>query len=471
MRINTIVNQVNMRLIMMSVCSLGLLMTLSMKSANAAPEVALKASTEEAPKADPTSGPLSSEDLSAQRATYKSLDDFVRGEMRHITGLNLYGSTAQLPQGYLGFKYAWSQIKADQRYNGSGKLGEIFPPLEFELTGQTQLSADLGLTGGGGSHEFLVSYGITDNLNWYITTPLYYMNVSINPSLNSVDDEGNKVGETAAGLLGIQDRKAYNGGDLLYDTFPALGRPTPGARFQGSWLLGDINTGFSWNYQRGTHFASALVTRLYLPTAHIPPSNQNLFFGTGPEIQVGVGSWGLGLSQLHDLRLVKSGDFSLIASSEVGMTYFFEQRRDYPTNFTTPTAFATALDPIAFADLSDLDGEFGYTPGWALAGAISVSASYHAFSLVAGIATQFSQKPILSGDPAFLGMVDSLELVAEVSSQSAKVGALVSLLPLSIPASISLDWQRVVGGRNVIVYQDFYTARINFFLPLFMLWN
>ena len=410
-------------------------------------------------------------DLDAQRAQYKSLDDFVSGEQRHIERLDLYGSTAQLPQGYLGFKYAWSQLKADQRYNGKGELGEIFPPLEFALSGETQLSADLGLTGGGGSHEFMVSYGITDNLNWYIAAPLYYMNVSINPALNDVDDEGNKVGATAAGLLGVQDRKAYDGGDLLYDTFPALGRPTPAARFQGDWLLGDINTGFSWNYQRGKHFSSALVTRLYLPSAHIPPSNQNLFFGTGPEIQVGVGSWGLGLSQLHDLRIVKSKDFTLVASSEVAMTYYFEQMREYPTNFTTPTAFATALDPIAFADLSELEGEFGYTPGWGLSGGVSLNASYKALSINAGMMTQFAQKPMLTGDPAFLGMVDSLELVAEVSAQTAQVGALVSLLPLSIPATVSLDWQRVIGGRNVIVYRDFYTARVNFFLPLFLLWN
>ena len=402
---------------------------------------------------------------------YRTLEEFVQGEMERIKKLDIYGMTAQLPKGYLAVKWGWTMLRADQRYNAQGELGPVFPPIEFDLDGEKQLSADLGLNGEGGSHNFMVSYGITDHFNYYLQVPLTYMHVRFNPKVNDIDEEGNKVGRSMASLFGIRDRQRYNASNLLYDTFNSLGRPTPGSEFKGSWLLGDVNTGFSWNYLRTYRYSAGLVARVFLPTAHIPPAERNLFFGTGPEIQIGNGGWGTGFSQLYDLRIFKIKDFQLTASTELNVAYFFTQKRDYPTNFVEPDSLATQLDPASFPDLSHLEGTFDYTPGWGFALSGQLDLTYGPLGLGVGYGTRFAQKPEINGDQAFMGMVDSLELLAETSAQILRVGSSLSLLPIYIPAQISFSWDKVVGGRNVIVYTDNYTIQLNLILPVFMLWN
>jgi hypothetical protein len=391
--------------------------------------------------------------------------------MHRVKKLDLYGITSQLPQGYLGFQWGFTSLTADKRYNSQRQLGEIFPPLEFELNGQKQLSADLGLTGEGGSHNFLLSYGVTDHLNVYIQAPFNYMSVNISPKIATLDDEGNRVGETMAQFFGIQDRKNYNGSNLLYDTFPALGRPTPGSQFEGSWLIGDVNTGFSWNYFRSRLYSAGLVGRLFLPTGHIPDPNQNLFFGTGPEIQIGNGGWGVGFSQLYDLRVFQRGNFQITASTEFNASYFFKQLRPYPTNFVTPSAVAQQLDANAFPDLSNLEGDFEYTPGWGLLAYGQLDVAYGPIGIGVAYGTQYAQKPALSGDPQFLTMVEGLELVADSSAQIVRVGSRLSLLPLSIPAQISGSWEKIVGGHNVLVYRDNYSIQLSLILPAFLVFQ
>jgi len=390
---------------------------------------------------------------------------FVQGEIEHILAGDPYGSTFQLPKGYLKLAYKWSSLHGDSRYDGTGKLGPVIPPLLFQAGGQTQLNVDFGVAGHGGSHTFTVGYGILDTLGWFAEIPFNYMSVGTNLNVGTVDAQGDHIGATAASLLGVTDRQHYGPANFLYQTLPQLGRPPLGSSFRGEWLLGDVNTGVAWNYFRNSHMSSALTGRLFLPTAHIPPPERDILYATGPEIEAGTGGWGVAATQGYDWRLYRAQWLQLIAGSELSAGYHFTQHRPYPTNFIAPDPVAASLSPVTFPDLSKLSGDFTLTPGWALSWSARLDASIALLGLSAAYSVKFSQKPQLTGDPGFLGMVNSLGLLDESEAHTVQIAAGVSLIPFSIPARITVDWQRVVRGRNVLLYQDDFSLAIEGYIP------
>ncbi len=393
-------------------------------------------------------------------------------ELERLGDYDLYGVSAQLPAGYLKFKWDYGWLSADSRFNGQGERGPVLNPLQFDLNGETQIDVLLDVTGGGNGHTFQSSYGITDPFDWYVEVPFTAMNLNLNPTVRPVDDAGNYIGEAAAGLLGVTDRAAYNAETFLYETLPALGRPAPAVGYDGSWLLGDINTGFSWNFFRNSRFSSALTNRVFLPTGHIPSAETSLTYATGPQPDIGIGSWGVSSTSGYDLRLFKHSYWvDIILSQEIGFGYFFKQQRDYPTNFVEPNPLAAQLDPATFPDLSHLDGSFEYTPGFNTSWSSQLNIQLAIFGIGVGYGWRYSQEPVVDGDPDFISMVNAMELFGDQAVNEFQVGLSANLLPLYIPANIGITRRVIVGGRNTLAWSNFWQFSVEAFVPMYLLWD
>lgn len=396
--------------------------------------------------------------------------DFLWGEIDRLGKLDIYGVSGQLPQGYLSIKWDWTTITAGSRYNAVGDAVGVMEPIEFtDDNGDKLISIDLGLSGEGGGHTFQTSYGITDPLDWYLELPFTHMNIRMNPSASVVDDEGNKISPSIAAMGGY-DPQEYDVETFLYDTLPRLGRATPATGFRARWLLGDINTGFSWNYVRNGDYSASVVARVFLPTGKIQNANNSLFYGTGPALDTSTGGWAVGATQGFDWRAIKSEWFSAVLSTELTVGYAFEQQRPYPTNFVAPDPLLAALDPATFPDLSDLDGTFSYKPGWSVDWIAGLQTSISVLGLAAAFGMSHSQTPWLDGDPNFLSMVEGLELIGQQTLVSYQLGASVPLLPI-LPATLGVSWRKAVAGHNAIVFDDYWQMTIQGYLPVFLLWE
>lgn len=399
---------------------------------------------------------------------------FIMRELEYIGELDLYGVSAQLPEGWLKFSWDYGWLKANNRFDRYGNSGPVLSPLIFENNGEEQINVDLDVGGHGSGHTFQVSYGIIDPLDFYIEIPFTAMNLRIDPQVNAIDDDGNRIGELAATVLGVEDRMAYDEEQFLYETFPALGRPTPATGYDGRWLLGDINMGFSWNFFRNSRFSSAWTNRVFLPTGHVPAPETNITYATGPQPEIGVGGWGVSTTTGYDLRLYKHSYWvDIILSTEIGFGYFFKQQRDYPSNFVEPMPGLGAIQGFSdmFPDLSNLEGTFDYTPGFntSWTAQLNVSVALLNFGFAYGWA--HSQKPEMNADPAFLSMVDSLELLGQQSRSEVQIGVSTTLLPLYIPASIGIVRRIMVDGRDTLQFTNFWQLSIETFAPLSMIWD
>ncbi|MEZ4267855.1 MAG: hypothetical protein R3F39_15890 [Myxococcota bacterium] len=401
---------------------------------------------------------------------HKGYLGYMFGELEKIGELDIYGVSGQLPKGYLGFKYQWTTIKAGARFGENGTKGPVATPIEFtNSNGDKVVSIDLGLSGKGHGHNFMVSYGISNPVDFYIELPFTFMDVKLQPNIAPVNANGDTFDPTFAKIAGYNPQ-TYGANDFLFDTLPRLGRATPPTRYVGKWLLGDVNMGFSWNYQRNRYFSNSMTARVFLPTGKIQNPNNSLLFGTGPGLDTSIGGWAAGWTHGFDVRLLNKGLFGIVLSNEMTFSYGFKQKRPYPTNFMTPDPSLAALDPASFPDLSNLEGTFSYTPGFSVDASVQLQFQIASLGVGAAYGISYSQTPWLDGDRDFLSMAKSLELIGQSSQQILQLGATLSLLPF-VPASIGFSWQKAVKGNNAIVFDDYFQITVQAFAPLYKLWT
>ncbi|MBM4388736.1 MAG: hypothetical protein FJ088_13425, partial [Deltaproteobacteria bacterium] len=401
--------------------------------------------------------------------------EFMDRELEKIIAMDLYGSSAMLPKGYFSIKYQFTHLNASKRFDGQGNKVPAIPPIEFSDGAKKFLSVDLGLTGEGGSHLVQLSYGITDPLDWYIEIPFQYMTVKMDPKLNAVDDDGNYIDPVLlAPLFKVKDPKSFTAADFLCLLPKTIGRPTPNTYYDADWVLGDIHTGFSWNYLRTKRFSAALTPRIYFPTGRIANPDSSLFYFTGPQLDVGTGSWGISATQTYDFRVINPFNWlDVIYTMEFTTNYHFSHKRKYPKNFETPNPEAMKLlDPTGsyFPDLSHLEekGTFTYTPGFSADVTAKLDISFGIAGISAGYGYAFAQEPLINGDPSFITMVKGLQLLGQMSIHSIEIGGLVSLLPLYVPANLSFSWTKVIAGTNALIYEDYIKFTIQGYIPFLL---
>ena len=423
--------------------------------------------------------------------------NFIDREIDKVGTMDLYGVTAQLPRGYFKFKWDWSTITATQRFNAEHEKSSalrITPTTKQNWTnpktGKVEqrdvplVDLDFGLEGKGGGHTIQMSYGILGNLDWYIEIPIQYMEVSFNPTLNKIQELDPTTGELVnsenqihpmlAGFLKYANKRSgIDGWDFLKRLMPELGRPVPAQRFAGKWLLGDINTGFSWNWFRNSRMSAALTPRMYFPTGTLADPNASLFYGTGPQLDTGNHGWAVGFTQGYDLRIYKYMYWvDIILSSEFTASYGFAQKREYPTNFVKAGAAAAALDPSGnmFPDLSALgkngNTTFTYVPGWGLSWTAQLQFQVALLGLGVMYGVSHSQEPEIHGDPGFINMSKSLQLLGTSTFQAIGLSASLSLLPLYIPAEVMFGWKKMIDGYNAIIFDNYYNVVVNFLVPV-----
>jgi hypothetical protein len=400
---------------------------------------------------------------------WKRWTNFIDRELDAVGKADLYGVTSQMPKGYASIKWDYVQIKAGRRYNDKHEIGPVMAPITVPGG-----KLDTGLQGHGAGHVFQASYGITGNFDWYFELPYQSMHTSFNPKLLGADGKPVK-GNNPDGTPD-PDYAMKEGFRALYKFLPALGRPVPQLKYDADWVLGDINTGFSWNPWRTPRMSAALTCRVFFPTGRVANPNSSLTLGTGPELDTGIGGWAVGFTQGYDLRLFKySYWIDIVASSEFSLSYGFEQRRSYPTNFTTqpdrkvlqafndPTVYSSFPD---LRHLKDLDS-FKYTPGFGLSwtAQLAVQVALLGFNFAYGVS--HSQEPELKGDYYFIQMAKSLQLLGQNTTHAIQLGASISLMPLYIPVNFAFSWRKVVDGYNALVFDDYWNVVIKTYIPLF----
>ncbi|MBM4371181.1 MAG: hypothetical protein FJ098_05980 [Deltaproteobacteria bacterium] len=403
---------------------------------------------------------------------------FMDAELDKIGEMDLYGVTSQLPKGYAYIKWDWGMIEAGSRFNNRRQRGPVMAPIEFsddtdgDGVSEKLISIDMGLEGKGGGHTFQFSYGIIDPLDWYIEVPFTYMKVRFKPKTNIIDEDGNRIAPSLAGFFGVDDPKTFSAAQFNDQILPMLGRPSLDTTYTGRWLLGDINTGVSWNIFRNSRFSVALTPRVYLPTGHTPAADSNILWGTGPELETGIGGWATGFTQGYDLRIYKySYWIDIILSAEFTVGYGFPQKRKYPTNFVPPNPLAVALDPLAFPDLSHLKGTFSYTPGFSVDFALKLGVQVAILGLAAGIGVSHSQEPELVADRSFIQMAKSLELLGQMQQEAFQLAASINLLPFYVPMEMGFSWTKVISGYNAIVFDNFFQFTVKTYFPIWRDWS
>jgi hypothetical protein len=426
-------------------------------------------------------------------------------ELERIIDLDIWGVTAQLPKGYLTVKYQFNTREAvgrfDKdgkrvgRYDENGKLhSTIIPPIAFgdaasgkpcldqKRFSDCLLAFDAGARGKGGSHELQISYGLTGRLDWYVAIPMQYHRVTFSPQVLAVDS----YFATAAGI-------SYPPLDATTtDTFmqfiERLGRPRPNNVADHTLVMGDVNTGFSWNFYRTKWLSSALTYRLYFPTAYVANPDNALTFFTGPDVDAGNHAFAMGAGLGHDFRLPRfiHKNIDMVLSFEWNFSYGFETHRKYPSvcpavfdrfnsdgcrGFRPPEAGAAAIfDPqhSSFPDLSAMQAKgstYSYTPGLAQDVAVTYSLNLWGVGLAVGLGQSWAQKPELDGDYNFLTMVNNLQMIAHSRATVVKTALTIPLFFLDVPATLMMQYQHDITGANFIYFRNNFYVTVQGYIP------
>jgi hypothetical protein len=436
-----------------------------------------------------------------ERSLWKQYTDFWDTWIERALDLDLYGGTAQLPQGLFGFKVDWNMRRAVGRYDNHRKRTAMVQPIVFGGDDNPLLVLDLGAEGEGGGITLQFSYGITDPLDFYIEVPLQYMRVSMRPKLSRLDPFAQALingymrqggyPESRADWFDengmVRERYLNEAAQWFVGYLPRLGRPGlldpaesdhpdgPGKEFDsGGAVLGDINLGFSWNYLRNARWSGAFTGRVYLPTGRLADPNNALTLGTGPDIDAGVGSFGFGFTKGFDVRVFQYSHWiSIVASAEFTAAYRFKQKRRYP-DFPAPTAdgnqLLNMLDPerMYFPDMHDLsDKSYSYTPGFGCSAQVGLSIGVLIFDFAAAIGYSFAQEPELNADWRFEQMVKALEMQAAGHYEILRLAAGVNLLPFYVPLQLHYQYEKNIGGRNTLIFDQNHWVTIKGYIPTY----
>ncbi|MBN2494177.1 MAG: hypothetical protein JXR96_06280 [Deltaproteobacteria bacterium] len=439
--------------------------------------------------------PLSAQGLLDGYTAY--WDDWVE----RLEDMDLYGLTAQLPKGVFAFKFEWNMRNAVGRYNHHRVRTDMVEPIAFGEEGQEDLMLDLGASGGGGGITMQFSYGLTDPLDFYFELPFQYMNIQMRPKLLKLNPDYLTVINSLLSGTGYPRANPdwFDENGMTLDEFaneasawflgylPRLGRPPmstsgpypedkgPGKEFDSNgWMLADINLGFSWNYFRSARWSGALTGRVHLPTGNTADPNNALTMGTGPAIDQGTGSFGIGATKGYDVRIFRYKHWiDIVASAELTATYYFKSKRRYP-DFPAATSDGNAILDLLdkernyFPDMSDLTGKtYEYTPGVGVDANIGLSISCLMIDFGANLGYSYAQEPELKADWRFEQMVRNLEMQAAGHYEVLRVAAGINLFPFYVPLQIHYQYEKNIGGRYTLIFDDNHWITVQGYLPTF----
>ncbi|MFN7950357.1 MAG: hypothetical protein U0610_01435 [bacterium] len=427
----------------------------------------------------------------------------------------LWRNTAVPLKGMLLVQYKYKTIQVKERFNGDGVAGPTLAPVDV-FGGKL----DFGLTGTGEGHTFQFFYGLTDRITLFAEQPFGRLTPAFHvrytpPDASSPTSTASLLDAILPQLFPEDFTDSLQNLEGLWQAIELFGRPRPNTEeVLDDIQVGDFTFGIGADYLRTDHLGLAAAVKVVAPTGHLASPNDSLIFALGPELDIGVGSWGFQGQQWIDWRFPEPLGF-LSWTLELGYQYYLPTDRKSPTNFTEPVAFRItsqekpvlaalfrsvlppsqteplagggyavhgtlidvlqAVDPSiakelapVFPDLSGLGKTYRYTPGSQFAAQLQASYSLFGVGLAGGSVFNWTESASIEGNvPEFAEFVDAVQLVAESWRWAAWGKVSVPLLPLKIPAIVASGIEFQLKGKNAFVYEDNIEVTCGIILPWF----
>ncbi|MCA9772083.1 MAG: hypothetical protein KC466_06720 [Myxococcales bacterium] len=451
---------------------------------------------------------------------FDAYDALLQRRIEQITEKDLWGTVLPL-QGMFILQYKYNHVRTNQRYDDKGVRGPTIKPLDV-FGG----SLDFGVTGVGRGHTLTLLYGITDRVVFFAEQQFGQLVPSFNvkytpPKVESPLDTAALLDSILPELYPNDFTSSLQSLEGVFQAVELFGRPRPNVdETIDDIKFSDFVFGVGYNYYRGKHVNLTAGVKVNTPTGDIADPNNALTYALGPELDVGVGHWGLDFAHFLDVRLPEPFDWVQF-TLEFGYAYFFEGKRPAPTTFVPPLAFnlrsednfflagllsgllppentipgnnpfdfavtGTLIDVIeavdqvggtslaqdlapVFPDLSNLGKTIDYRPGQQLRGQISIAPLL--FGLIPtsfGVSYRYTEASVIkSKAPEFATFVEAVQLVAESQEWNVWGKVTLPLLPLKIPAFVSVGVQFPLAGRNSFVFKDNYEFTFQFISPWF----
>ncbi len=428
---------------------------------------------------------------------------------------DLWRNTLVPLKGMFLMNYKYKTVSTSQRFDANGHAGPALKPVDV-FGGKL----DFGLTGTGRGHTFQFFYGITDHITFLAEQPFGKLSPAFHVRYTPPDESSPT--STASLLDAILPQlypNDFTGSlqtlDGLWQAIELFGRPRPNIDEPlNDYQLGDFTFGLGTDYLRSQNLGLAAAIKVVAPTGHLANPNNSLIFALGPELDIGVGAWGLQAQQWVDWRFPAPFDF-LSWTFDFGYQYFFPSTRDSPTNFTPPVPFRItsqdkpvlaalfrsvltpdhvepnpgggyavhgtlidvldAVDPTiaaqlapVFPDLSGLGKTYQYTPGSQFSAELQATYSLFGVGLAGGSNFSWAKSSDIHGNvPEFAEFVDAVQLVAESWHWSTWTKVSVPLFPLRIPAVAAAGIEFALEGRNAFIFEDNIELTFGFISPWF----
>jgi hypothetical protein len=385
-------------------------------------------------------------------------------------GYNIWGNTFLPPAGMWTFQYKYNMVDADSRYDAKGNKGPILAPLNI-FGG----SLDFNPTGSAQAHKLTFLCGL--GKQWAFAIDMQMGTLDLNFDVQYDTPQSLTAKLAAAIISGLFGTQPFNQSlEGLWETIELLGHPRPVLEMKDQSLkLGDLGVAVGCNYLRNDRFSLLGAFKVTFPTGHIAEPNSALIFALGPDIDVGVGSYGFELGHLADYRFPKPLDWIIIAS-ELYYDFYTEQSRESPTVFTKPNPEVVSLLKLAgtdvgpyFPDLSNMEPEYHYLPGSKVRGVLQVLPTlFGILPLSLGVQANYTNASVITtSTPEFNQYVDAVGLVADSWSVEGWAKVTLGLFPLKLPITLAVGYNKSIAGKNAIIYDNNWEFTFQFFSPWF----
>jgi hypothetical protein len=395
-------------------------------------------------------------------------------KLEELSNAPIWGLTAQLPKGVLKLRYEWNPARADSYFDADGELITLLPPIEIRdvpAPGE-RILVDPRVSGSGAGHTFQIGYGFTGNFDMFVELPFTSIETDLDLRILRNGQPADRITAT-----------------VFQNYITSNGRPLPGSEFDGTFDVGDLQAGVSWNFVRTEHFSASIAPRLFFPTGTQANPNNELPFLLGPEIDRGTGAWALGFAHTFDLRPVRW----LIFNLELGSTYRFSYERETASwlpitdcrRIQDPArraalgcgavAYDRAYDLEQSAILPDLSGlDRTYTVEPTISYRVQTGFIVEIIPIPFQFAYNFERQEAPNiratgaGDsgPAFERLVDQLALFEASELHTIGMGVSLPLFPLYVPATVTIGTKWGVAGKNAIRLKANYSLAIETFFPI-----
>jgi len=390
--------------------------------------------------------------------------------LEEFKGYDIWGNTFLPPAGMWFFQYKYNTVRSNTRFGADRKEGPILAPVD--IMGGT---LDFGPRGTARAHKFMFICGL--GRRWAIgcEAQVGTIDLAFDVDYHPPQDPSTQL---VAHLIGRRYHvKPFTESlEGLWETLELLGHPRPVLeRQEGGLQAGDVALAIGYNYYRSKLVSCLAALKLSLPTGHIADSNSALVFALGPDLDVGVGSFGFEFGHLLDIRLPKPLDW-IVFMNELYYSNYTTHTRTSPTVFTRPNqevlkvlnTLGTDLGPY-FPDLSRMEPEYSYHPGSKVRGVLQVApALFGILPVSLGIqGTYTNASEIITTTPEFVEYINAIGLLADSWLIDSWVKVTLGLFPFRIPVALSAGYNMPIAGKNSLILKDNWEFTFQFYSPWF----